>query len=157
MFKSNQTPEEKAQAKAAKEAKREQKARELDAKIADLDRKMKASKQKQKPASHVTAKAAVGIPTVTTSKGNGSEWTVREGGRNGVVTVSGPTITRTFKKVMGRDDTTSIPIRMVASVHVDRRGLGTDIITVSTTGGDKYVWKTPGAQEIAEAINTYTP
>lgn len=137
---SNKTPEEKARERAAKQAKREARIkeldakqaereariRELDAKMADLDRKMH------------------GLRTGT--------WPVKEGGRNGVVEVSGPTIKRTFKKVMGRDDTTTIPLRMVASVHVDRRGLGTDVVTVSTTGGERFEWKTSGAQAIADAI-----
>ena len=81
---------------------------------------------------------------------------VREGGKNGTVEINGPTLTRTFKKMIGKDDVLTVPIRMVASVHVDRR-MRTDVVTVTTTGGERLEWKTPGAQAIADAINHWTP
>lgn len=86
-----------------------------------------------------------------------STYTVKEQGKNGTVEIIGATIVRTIRKVIGKDDVTTIPLRMVASVHLNRRTMGADVVTVTTTGGQTFEWKTSGASDIANSINTYTP
>lgn len=76
---------------------------------------------------------------------------IKEDGRNGTVEVQGDRIVRTIKKMVGRDDTQTIPVKSVHEVKVDRRLGRSDVVTLRTSVAS-YEWKTSEAEALAEEI-----
>ena len=85
------------------------------------------------------------------------KYTVREDGRNGTIEIGPTIITRTFKKVVGRNDREIIPMKSIASAHHDRKRVGTDVVTVFTSG-KTFEWKikrSGNARQMVDEITHY--
>ena len=80
-----------------------------------------------------------------------AEYTVREDGKNGTVEVLPDRIVRTFKKLIGKDDVNTIPIKAVTSIHHDRKTLGTDLVRIQV-GMVTYEWKVKGAEQMVAEV-----
>lgn len=81
-----------------------------------------------------------------------NSWMIKEDGRNGSVILTGPALVRTFKRRLGKDDVMTIPLRSITSVHLDRRSLGTDVVTV-TSGHAGHQWKVKDAETFVSRLN----
>ena len=82
-----------------------------------------------------------------------TKYTIRESGADGSVEVKPDKIIRRYKKRLGRDHKVEIPMRDVASVHLDRR-IGADAVEVKTRDAE-YKWKIAGdgnAKKLADEI-----
>jgi len=80
-----------------------------------------------------------------------AEYTVREEGKNGTVEVLPDRIVRTFKKLIGKDDVNTIPIKAVTSIHHDRKTLGTDLVRIQV-GMVTYEWKVKDAEQMVAEV-----
>jgi len=80
-----------------------------------------------------------------------AEYTVREEGKNGTVEVLPDRIVRTFKKLIGKDDVNTIPIKAVTSIHHDRKTLGTDLVRIQV-GTVTYEWKVKDAEQMVAEV-----
>jgi len=80
-----------------------------------------------------------------------AEYTVREEGKNGTVEVLPDRIVRTFKKLIGKNDVNTIPIKAVTSIHHDRKTLGTDLVRIQV-GTVTYEWKVKGAEQMVAEV-----
>ena len=80
-----------------------------------------------------------------------AEYTVREEGKNGTVEVLPDRIVRTFKKLIGKDDVNTIPIKAVTSIHHDRKTLGTDLVRIQG-GMVTYEWKVKDAEQMVAEV-----
>lgn len=80
-----------------------------------------------------------------------AEYTVREDGKNGTVEVLPDRIVRTFKKLIGKDDVNTIPMKAVTSIHHDRKTLGTDIVRIQV-GTVAYEWKVKDAEQMVAEV-----
>lgn len=79
---------------------------------------------------------------------------VREDGKNGSVEVTPTMITRTVKKRLGRDDQEMIPMKSISSAKHDRKRMGTDVVTLHTSG-KTFEWriaKSDQAQAMVDEI-----
>jgi hypothetical protein len=77
-------------------------------------------------------------------------YTVREDGKNGSVEVTATMITRTIAKRLGRDDKEMIPMKAISSARHDRKRVGTDVVTLHTSG-KVFEWKIAKSDQ-AEAM-----
>lgn len=75
---------------------------------------------------------------------------IREEGKNGTVEVTPTMITRTIAKRLGRDDKEMIPMKAISSARHDRKRLGTDVVTLHTSG-KVFEWKIAKSDQ-AEAM-----
>ena len=80
-----------------------------------------------------------------------AEYMVREDGKNGTVEVLQDRIVRTFKKLIGKDDVNTIPIKAVTSIHHDRKTLGTDLVRIQV-GTVTYEWKVKDAEQMVAEV-----
>ena len=80
-----------------------------------------------------------------------AQYIVREDGKNGTVEVFQDRIVRTFKKLIGKDDINTIPIKAVTSIHHDRKTLGTDLVRIQV-GTVTYEWKVKDAEQMVAEV-----
>ena len=80
-----------------------------------------------------------------------AEYMVREDGKNGTVEVLQDRIVRTFKKLIGKNDVNTIPIKAVTSIHHDRKTLGTDLVRIQV-GTVTYEWKVKDAEQMVAEV-----
>lgn len=81
-----------------------------------------------------------------------SEYMVREDGKNGMVEILDDRIVRTRKKMVGKDDVQTIPVKAVTGVAHDRKTLGTDEVKL-TVGSVTYEWKVKDAERMVAELH----
>jgi len=86
----------------------------------------------------------------TTVRGMGT-YVVREDGKNGSVEVTPTMIVRTIKKRLGRDDQEMIPMKAISSARHDRKRVGTDVVTLHTSG-KVFEWKIAKSDQAAAMV-----
>ena len=79
-------------------------------------------------------------------------YVIKEEGKNGSVELVDGKLVRTIKHRIGRDDLQSILIKSITDVAVNRRLMGSDIVTITLGNAKSYVWKTPHAEELAALV-----
>jgi Protein of unknown function (DUF2510) len=95
-------------------------------------------------------------PPVALSTGmhaTGHSYVIREDGKNGTVQVFDGRVVRTMKKMLGKDDVQTFPIRAITSVSHDRKTLGTDEVRI-TFGSISYEWKVKDAERFVAEVQT---
>ena len=80
-----------------------------------------------------------------------TEFTIRESGKNETVKVSDDRIERTVKNRITKNDHQMIPLRIVTSVHQDRKTVRTDKARV-VVGIETYEWKVKNAEKFVRAV-----
>ena len=70
-----------------------------------------------------------------------STYQVKEDGKNGTISIDEKGVLRTVKKFIGKDDTQFIPAQAIAFVNHNRKMIGADEVTVSTTAGLTFTWR----------------
>ena len=80
------------------------------------------------------------------------KFTVKEDGKNGTIEAAANGLTRTTKKLVGRDNTTFINYSRIDHVTHISKMVGSDIAEVSV-GGTVYAWKCANAAELVDLIN----
>ena len=78
---------------------------------------------------------------------------IREGGKNGTVEIQADRIIRIFKKMVGKDDIQTIPIKSISGVHHDRKTLGTDLVKLDI-GAVSYEWKVSNAEQMVALVHS---
>lgn len=81
-----------------------------------------------------------------------SEYMVREDGKNGTVEILEDRLVRTRKKMVGKDDVQTIPVKAVTGVAHDRKALGTDEVKL-TVGSVTYEWKVKDAERMVAELH----
>ena len=84
-------------------------------------------------------------PTVVLSAPGGGPYLIREDGKNGTVEVFDDRLVRTRKRVVGKDDIQTFPIKAITGISHDRKTLRTDEVKV-TFGSVSYEWKVKDAE-----------
>jgi hypothetical protein len=79
---------------------------------------------------------------------------VREDGKNGQVEVFADRIVRTRKKMVGKDDVQTFPIKAITGISHDRKTLGTDEVKI-TFGSVSYEWKVKNAEAMVAEIHKH--
>ena len=92
------------------------------------------------------------LPDVVPTSADSEVFMIREDGKNGSVEVFADRIVRTRKKLVGKDDVQTIPIKMVTGVHHDRKTLGTDLVKLDV-GSVSYEWKVSAAERMVAAVH----
>lgn len=77
---------------------------------------------------------------------------IREDGKNGSVEILEDRIVRTRKKLVGKDDVQTFPIKAVTSVAHDRKTLGTDEVKIQF-GSVAYEWKVKDAEAMVAELH----
>jgi hypothetical protein len=78
---------------------------------------------------------------------------IREEGKNGTVEILEDRIVRTRKKLIGKDDVQTIPIKAVTGVSHDRKTLGTDEVKL-VCGSVTYEWKVKHAEQMVAELHS---
>lgn len=79
---------------------------------------------------------------------------IREDGKNGTVEVHADRVVRTRKKMVGKDDIQTFPIKAVTSVSHDRKTLGTDQVRIQF-GSVSYEWKVKDAEAMVAELHQH--
>jgi hypothetical protein len=79
---------------------------------------------------------------------------VREDGKNGTVEIFADRIVRTRKKLVGKDDVQTIPMRSITGVAHDRKTLGTDEVKLQI-GSVAYEWKVKDAEAMVAELHRH--
>ena len=82
----------------------------------------------------------------------GEEFAIREDGKNGSVTVFPDRLVRTRKKLAGKNDVQTIPMKSVTGVHHDRKTLGTDMVKLDV-GSVSYEWKVSNGERMVAVLH----
>jgi hypothetical protein len=82
-----------------------------------------------------------------------STYTVKEEGKNGTIEVQPDRIVRTIRKLIGRDDTQTIPLKSVTAIRHDRKMLGSDYVQLDA-GIATYTWKVKDAESLVHEVQT---
>ena len=69
------------------------------------------------------------------------------------VLISADRLVRTRKKLAGKDDVQTIPIKSITGVHHDRKTLGTDLVKLDV-GSVSYEWKVSNAERMVAALHS---
>lgn len=80
-------------------------------------------------------------------------YVIREDGKNGSVEILDDRIVRTRKKLVGKDDVQTFPIKSVTSVAHDRKTLGTDEVKIQI-GSVSYEWKVKDAERMVAELHS---
>ena len=81
------------------------------------------------------------------------EFMIREDGKNGTVLLTADRLVRTRKKLAGKDDVQTIPIKSITGVHHDRKTLGTDLVKLDV-GSVSYEWKVSNGERMVAALHS---
>lgn len=104
------------------------------------------------PAGAPPPPAAAAAPAASSAPVGGGTYRIKEDGKNGTVEIAQGRLIRTHKKTLGKDDIQTIPIKAISAVDHDRRGLGSDIVRVTTAAGS-YEWKVSNAEQMVAEIH----
>jgi hypothetical protein len=77
---------------------------------------------------------------------------VREDGKNGTVEIFPDRIVRTRKKLVGKDDVQTFPIKAITGVSHDRKTIGTDQVLIQF-GSVSYEWKVKDAEAMVAELH----
>jgi len=78
---------------------------------------------------------------------------IREDGKNGSVEIFPDRIVRTKKKMVGKDDVQTFPIKAITGVSHDRKTLGTDQVLIQF-GSVSYEWKVKDAEAMVSELHS---
>jgi len=99
------------------------------------------------------------VPTVSrrnSSSGSTAQpsvsFMIREDGKNGTVEIFEDRIIRTRKKMVGKDDVHTIPLKSISGVVHDRKTLGTDLVRLDI-GNVSYEWKVAKAEVMVSELH----
>lgn len=90
-------------------------------------------------------------PTASAAAPTG-EYSIFEDGKNGTVHFEPQRLVRRVKKLVGKDDVQTIPIRAITAVSIDRKMVGKPVVTL-TTSGDRYEWKMAKGEEFKAQLD----
>ncbi len=80
-------------------------------------------------------------------------YAIREDGKNGTVQVFADRLVRTRKRVMGKDDVQTFPLKAITGVNHDRKILGTDLVRI-TFGSVSHEWKVSDAERFVAEVQS---
>lgn len=80
-------------------------------------------------------------------------FTIKEDGKNGTIEAADKGLTRSTKKLVGRDNITFINYSRIDHVTYISKMLGSDVAQVSM-GGTVYSWKCTKAAALVDLINS---
>jgi hypothetical protein len=78
---------------------------------------------------------------------------VKEDGKNGTIEVFDDRIERVLKKLIGKPDEETIPMRAITGVKLDKKLIGSPTVFVQTAS-HKYEWKIKNGEEFAKELNS---
>lgn len=77
---------------------------------------------------------------------------VKEDGKNGTVEIFDDRVERIIKKLIGRDDEETIPIRAITGVKIDKKIIGAPSVILHA-GPNRFEWKVKDGEAMVRELN----